>query len=747
MGSKTKLTGVLVRMLVVASALALLLPGGAGYSARIEGGPEFAAGQTDGTALRNGVVTLGAVAGSLPAENEWTDMNPASHPAQRTGHAMAYDSDNGIMVLFGGEDGPGEFMNGTWSYNCSNNTWTLLFPENAPEGRSGASMAYDSALGLMVLFGGYGNVGGEDGGTGNGSSSDLGFYSDTWTYNVGTNEWTNITPANSPPPMEGSSMAYDSKSGLMVLFGGFDTQETWTFDLSNAAWTNMSPATSPPLVYVANGMAYDSGHDKVVIYGGENADTRERMNETWTYSLGDNNWTRMNPQTSPPGLAGHNLAYDSANGVVVLFGGSYRGEDTGDHESEATWIYDPDLNTWTDMTTSIHPANTNGVGGLRFAMCYDSQNQVTVLFGGEEVLTPAGVTYTYKLVRGQYEAEGVFTSAVIDTGASRDHDAYYGALEFEAAVPAVASLKFRARSGGSIEAVLALPFKGLDGTGNSYFDQSGQRLPSSLDRGRWIQYRAYLGTSNANATPVLRQVTIWYNLMQAIESFSIPEGDTVNGTRTINWTVSDPDNDTFTFIISLLNTDTDETTLLEGGLGDQARSWDWNTTDIPNGSYRLYIAAIDDNPYVPLTRYAVSGNFTISHPAPPLPPPVNREPEILNVIAPNNTVVNSTAPLILSAVASDPDGDLLTYDWQENGVSLSKERSFSYKFAPGDHTLILLIGDGRHITTRTFNFSVTAPPKTIDAKPAAVPGFEAGIAGAAVVVVVTFGLFWRRERR
>jgi hypothetical protein len=186
-----------------------------------------------------------------------------------------------------------------------------------------------------------------------------------------------------------------------------------------------------------------------------------------------------------------------------------------------------------------------------------------------------------------------------------------------------------------MEDLLALPFKGPDGTSNSYFDRSGQMLPSSLDRNRYIQYRAYLGTSDASITPVLNEVTIRYNLPHTL----------------------------------------------------------------------------------------------------------------LSVTAPNDTVVKSTAPLTLSAEASDPDGDLLTYDWQDNGVSISKERSFSYKFAPGNHTLILLIGDGRYVKTRTFNFTVAPAPKAIETKPVSIPGFEVGVAGAAVVTVVSIGLFWRRERR
>jgi hypothetical protein len=129
------------------------------------------------------------------------------------------------------------------------------------------------------------------------------------------------------------------------------------------------------------------------------------------------------------------------------------------------------------------------------------------------------------------------------------------------------------------------------------------------------------------------------------------------------------------------------------------------------------------------------------------PPPVNRAPEIVTFSAPENRTVKSSETLTLSADATDPDGDNLTYEWKDNGATISTEKTFSRKFAPGNHTLILLIGDGRYTTTRTFNFAVAEPPRTIETKPAAIPGFEAGIAAAAAVSVVAIGLFWRRERR
>jgi len=129
------------------------------------------------------------------------------------------------------------------------------------------------------------------------------------------------------------------------------------------------------------------------------------------------------------------------------------------------------------------------------------------------------------------------------------------------------------------------------------------------------------------------------------------------------------------------------------------------------------------------------------------PLPEDRHPRIVTVSAPENMTVKASSVQTFSVEATSPTNATLTYEWKDNGVTVSTKKAFSRKFSPGDHVLILLIGDGRYTTTRTFNFTVAQPPKTIDTKPISLPGFEAGIVAAAVVVVVSLGLFWRRERR
>ena len=64
---------------------------------------------------------------------------------------MAYDSQRGVTVMFGGEDAGG-WAEGLWEYDGS--TWTLRADTPGPWPRVDSGMAYDSARGVTVLFGG-----------------------------------------------------------------------------------------------------------------------------------------------------------------------------------------------------------------------------------------------------------------------------------------------------------------------------------------------------------------------------------------------------------------------------------------------------------------------------------------------------------------------------------------------------------------------------------------------------------------
>jgi N-acetylneuraminic acid mutarotase len=142
-----------------------------------------------------------------PAANSWTDLKPTGNlPAGRDSQAMAYDSDDKVMVLFGGWSTTEQFDD-TWAYDPANNSWTVLKPTGvAPTARALHQMVYDPAIKKIVLFGG-------------GTSSAT--FNDTWLFDFAARSWTPATADGGPPPARaGHALVYDSSTKDILLFGG-----------------------------------------------------------------------------------------------------------------------------------------------------------------------------------------------------------------------------------------------------------------------------------------------------------------------------------------------------------------------------------------------------------------------------------------------------------------------------------------------------------------------------------------------
>jgi len=273
----------------------------------------------------------------------WTQV-ATTGPSPRLDHAMAYDSARGVTVLFGGLGGS-YLYDDTWEWDGT--AWTQV-AATGPSPRWGHAMAYDSARGVVVLFGGF-----------DGSE-----YGDTWEWD-GT-AWTQVATTG-PAPRLGHAMAYDSARGVTVLFGGGDSNynnglgDTWEWD--GTTWTQVATAGPPPRWYCP--MAYDSARGATVMFGGY---TGAYFGDTWEW----NGAMWMQFVTSGPSPRGsHATAYDSARGVTVLFGGERGSGDYGD-----TWEWSG--SRW----TQVSDPNQGPGPHWGHAMVYDSARGVTVLFGG-----------------------------------------------------------------------------------------------------------------------------------------------------------------------------------------------------------------------------------------------------------------------------------------------------------------------------------------------------------------------------
>jgi hypothetical protein len=205
----------------------------------------------------------------------------------------------GQAVLFGGSDAHGDTLGDTWTWAAG--CWTRQQPLVAPAARHDASMAYDSARKLVILYGTYVT-----------SAGARGF--DTWAWNGSA--WSKI--ADGPISSSyGASAAFDENPDRVVLLtkSPAGLSQTWTWD--GASWQAMSPQVSPPGRFNAS-MAFDPSSRRVILFGGYGNDGQP-LADTWAWD--GNNWTALSPRISPPARAGAAITTFASKHSVVLIGG------------------------------------------------------------------------------------------------------------------------------------------------------------------------------------------------------------------------------------------------------------------------------------------------------------------------------------------------------------------------------------------------------------------------------------------
>ena len=287
------------------------------------------------------IVLFGGVDGSSSARNDTWEYNygtnqwmqickddtPACAPPRRFGPSMAYDNNSKVVVLYGGY--AADFiteLTDTWEYHVNNNTWvnrtsmtmprslgyhsmvydpvtkqvilvgrgvlemevwaysaaTHLWQRKASMGltmRSGFALAYNYQAGhkRVVLFGGaYG----------------MSLYDDTWEYDTQMNIWSQMSVDGKPTPRAGAAMTYvfrTSVQGILIWGGSIDSNLTWKY-----TWQGSPPMPNWFLVLTPNipsplrknhGLAYDSGHDALIMYGGSDF-SGSTLNDTWSIEFG-----------------------------------------------------------------------------------------------------------------------------------------------------------------------------------------------------------------------------------------------------------------------------------------------------------------------------------------------------------------------------------------------------------------------------------------------------------------------------
>lgn len=249
--------------------------------------------------------------------------------------------------------------------------WTLETPAASPGNRSGHMMAAD-LLGNVLLFGG---------------TASFAPNNQTWQYDGAT--WTQLLPATAPTARLLASLVHDSARNRFVLYGGWGSalsigtasNQTWEFD--GTTWTQMAPTASPPGLW-KHGACFDSGRNRVVVYGGALNGFPIAENATWEYS--GTTWTQVATAANPGPLERPAMCYAQTLGRTVLFGGI----DPQTGGTSATWFYDG-ANWQQVLVAGPQPSVRTGA-----RMVFDNARGVCVLTGGMDPVNGAARNDTWE---------------------------------------------------------------------------------------------------------------------------------------------------------------------------------------------------------------------------------------------------------------------------------------------------------------------------------------------------------------
>ncbi len=272
-------------------------------------------------------------------------------------------------------------------------TWTNMAPAGpTPPGRYGHVLC--PWPGGAVLFGG--NTGAT-------------FRNDTWIYTAATNSWAQVSTPTSPSPRRWCAAAFRETDGRVYVFGGDgpggNSNETWRFD--GTTWTQVLGIA--PAARSGASMAYDSGRDRLVMFGGFN------RNDTWELGSG---WVERTSVGTPGPHVYAGMAYDRRRQLVVMHCGAL----PGGAPSNQTYEYD-------GLAWVQRPGAYGALGLTGPSVAYDGSRGRLVTFAGQS--GPGNVqSFTYELAGSTWVQRAVPAAPLARYGSMAAYVPNFGTLVF-----------------------------------------------------------------------------------------------------------------------------------------------------------------------------------------------------------------------------------------------------------------------------------------------------------------------------
>jgi hypothetical protein len=198
------------------------------------------------------------------ADRRWRQSQPgaSSRPRPRCGHALSFDEESGMTVLFGGVASDGRPLGDTWLFDGS--SWRPVSGPG-PVARRYPAFAFDPYLQGCVLNGG--------------SEDDAGKHSfgDTWLFRDRT--WTRLGNNFDTAPHDDHALAYHRTAKRLVMFGGLGGTHGVRVREAND-WRVVASVPLPPR-HQCSPLAWNDGLDGLVLHGGEAHHQGPQLDTTW----------------------------------------------------------------------------------------------------------------------------------------------------------------------------------------------------------------------------------------------------------------------------------------------------------------------------------------------------------------------------------------------------------------------------------------------------------------------------------
>ncbi len=309
-----------------------------------------------------GIALFFAASPAIAQSNwQWRELTPTSGVApevRRNGSAI-YDPIGKRVIVFGGTGHNGT-LNDTWAFDLTARRWAKLATTGStPAPRLGFDAVYDPVAHQMVIYAGQA----------------AGFFNDTWTLNLTTLEWRDVSPPNASRPKAryGHGAVFDPVSRSLVQFAGFTEesrrfQDTQSFSLATNTWQDWTPSGAKPEVRCLLTSAFDRTNRKMMIYGGQRSGF---LDDLWAFDLASRTWENLTVSPRPSGRL-FTSSFVDRDGRFIVFGGSSASGNLNELQS-----FNFQTRQWTQLNIANPPSKRNGA----LTAYIESENRF-IVFGG-----------------------------------------------------------------------------------------------------------------------------------------------------------------------------------------------------------------------------------------------------------------------------------------------------------------------------------------------------------------------------